>query len=113
MKQTFKKSLHSKQESELIQVFTERKETAADYVFCCAILLLLSSFSEPDLATKTSELVENFCIQACKKSAVYVFLVVNFDRFQYRQLANNILLESKKKVHDMFSEVIGLLSIKR
>lgn len=78
MKQTFKKSIHSKQESELIQLFTERKELAADYVFCCALLLLLSAFSEPELAPKTSELMENMCMQAFKRSAVYVYSFLMF-----------------------------------
>lgn len=97
MKQTFKKSAHSKQENDLIQYYTERKEVAADYIFCCVLLLLLSSFSEPELAPRTSELLENLCIQISKKSAQ----------------TTTSLVESKKRVYDMFSEIIGLLSGKR
>jgi hypothetical protein len=99
VKQTYKKSMHVKQESELVQLYTERKEIAADYMFCCVLLLMLKSFHEPELAQNISEQLEHMCFHAFKRS--------------FLQMSNGILIESKKKVFELFAEIIGLLSVKR
>lgn len=88
-----------RQEAMLSQ-FTERKEVAADYIFCLALLLVLGSFHQPELTLKNSEQLENMCIDRFKKAQTYLG-------------GSNFLVESKKKTLDFLSEIIGILSIKR
>lgn len=68
IKQTYKKSMHQKQEVEWMNVLTERKEIAADYIFCCAVLLVLKSFHEPELVQQLSGQLEGMCFHAFKRT---------------------------------------------
>lgn len=62
-----KRGIQSRQDA-LLNYYTEKKETAANFVFCCAILLLLSSFQQPDLEPHISERLLTLAYEYFKKS---------------------------------------------
>lgn len=84
----------------LLQLYAERKQVAADYMFCRIVLLMMGRHSEPLSQSVASQLEE-----------IAITHFVNSEK----QLQTGIpsLLESKKKVLDMLAEVVGFLSIHR
>ncbi|EFC46366.1 predicted protein [Naegleria gruberi] len=94
-----KKTALTKQEI-LYSNFTERKELAADYILSLTVLLTLGSYRQPELSIKNCEQVEFLCMDRFKKA--HVNITTGLESLQ----------ESKKKVLDLFAEIIGLMSVK-
>lgn len=68
VRHTSKRAVQSRQDA-LLNYYIERKETAANFIFGCTILFLLSSFQNPEVAPHISERLAGFCFEFFKKSS--------------------------------------------
>ncbi|KAL9643542.1 hypothetical protein ABK040_010155 [Willaertia magna] len=93
-----KKATVTKQEA-LLSGFTERKELAADFVFCMTLLLVFGSVRHSELSLKNYEQIEELCLDRFKKAHTTTSGLES-------------LSESRKKVLDLFAEILGVLTTK-
>jgi hypothetical protein len=92
-----KRAAQGRLEMQLAQ-FHERKELAADYIFCLALLLALGSFHQPELNAKNNEILETECFERFKRANSQITAQAPY------------IAESRRRVLDLVAELVGVLS---